>query len=262
MGSTSLSWHEVLHEAASAVRERIRRLLPQRGTRPFPAFKDLLDRNAHEAILETLRRRALSVRLVSEEGEETLGAGEFTVTADPVDGTTNLARGLPPSVVSMSAARGAHQSEVFAALVSDLIGGSSYWADPVRGALRDGRPIRVAAPVSYGEGLVSMDVSKMADLSAVAPLITRARHIRSAGCAASSLCRVAEGVLDAHVDERGTIRGTDVSAGLFILGQAGGAWTVDGSPFGGFPLLRETRIRLTAASGTELLEEIAACRSR
>ncbi|MCF8061567.1 MAG: hypothetical protein K9M82_03540 [Deltaproteobacteria bacterium] len=257
MDSISLSWHEILHEAANSVRERIRRLLPERGTMSFLAFKDLLDRHAHEAILDTLRRRAVSARLVSEEGEETFGEGEFTVTADPVDGTTNLARGLPPSVVSLSAARGMHQSEVVAGLVLDLGSGSFYWADPVRGATRDGLPIRVAPPVSYREGLISMDISKMKDISPVVSLITGARHIRSAGCAASSLCRVAEGLLDAHVDGRGSIRATDVSAGLYILGRAGGVWAVNGIPFGDFSLLRDTRFRLAAASRHDLLEEIA-----
>ena len=256
MDSISLFWLEILGEAASAVRERIRHLLPERGTVSIPSFKERLDLQAHEAIVETLRGRGVSARLVSEEGEETFGGGEFTVTADPVDGTTNLARGLPPSVVSLSAARGRFQSEVVAALVSDLPSGSTYAADPVRGAMRDGRPVMVSGPVAYRDGLISVDVSKMDDLSRMVPLITRARHIRAAGCAASSLCRVAEGSLDAHVDERGSIRATDVSAGLFILKQAGGVWAVDGDPFRDFPLQRETRFRLTAASSRDLLEEI------
>jgi myo-inositol-1(or 4)-monophosphatase len=257
MDSTSLFWLEVLGEAASAVRERIRHLLTERGTMSIPSFKERLDLRAHEAIVDTLRRRAVSARLVSEEGEETFGGGEFTVTADPVDGTTNLARGLPPSVVSLSAARGPFQSEVVAALVADLPSGSTCAADPSRGAMRDGRPITVSRPASCRDGLISVDVSKMSDLSTMVPLLTRARHIRAGGCAASSLCRVAEGVLDAHVDERGSIRAVDVSAGLFILKQAGGVWTVDGGPFRDFPLQRETRFRLTAASSPHLLEEIS-----
>jgi fructose-1,6-bisphosphatase/inositol monophosphatase family enzyme len=262
MGSTSLSWREILHETAEAVRDQTGRLLPERGAMSQESFKERLDCSAQEAILETLRRRALSVRLVSEEGVETLGSGEVTLTADPVDGTTNLARGLPPSVVSLSAARGGRQSGVFAALVMDLGSGSTYWAEADRGAYRDGLPIRVSPPVPYRDGLVSLEVSKLDDLSPVASLITGARHIRAAGCAASSLCRVAEGVLDAHVDERGSIRATDVSAGLFILSRAGGLWAVDGTRFADFPLLRETRFRLTAASSPELMEEIAERRRR
>jgi fructose-1,6-bisphosphatase/inositol monophosphatase family enzyme len=262
MDSISRSWLEILRETADAVRERTGRLLPERVSVPHAMFKERLDRSAHEAILETLQRRAVSVRLVSEEGEATFGAGEVTLTADPVDGTTNLARGLPPAVVSLSAARGEHQSGVFAGVVSDLFSGTTCWAGTEGGAYRDGLPVRVAPPVSYRDGLVSLEVSKLEDLSPVTSLITGARHIRAAGCAASSLCRVAEGVLDAHVDERGSIRATDVSAGLFILGQAGGTWAVDGQPAGDFSLRRETRFRLTAASCPDLLEEIAARRRR
>jgi fructose-1,6-bisphosphatase/inositol monophosphatase family enzyme len=71
-----------------------------------------------------------------------------------------------------------------------------------------------------------------------------------------SLCQVAAGVLDAHVDIRGILRATDASAGLLILREAGGFYNVDGEPFGDFPLTRDTRFELAAASCPELMDEI------
>jgi len=256
MNSSSPPWREILHEAADAVRLRVKGVLSGRGSCPVGELKRLLDETAQGALCDTFSRRGVSARLVSEEGEEIFGQGELIITADPVDGTTNLARGLSPSVVSLSVAERPRQGAVIHAVVSDLETGCTYYAESDRGATRNGLPIRVFGITGYGDGLISMDVSKMEDLSPVIPLITRARHIRAQGCAAVSLCHVAEGVLDAHVDIRGSIRATDISAGLFILKQAGGAYAVDGRPWGDFPLERETRVSLAAASDSALLEEI------
>ena len=256
MNSIYPPWHEILFEAAAAVRSRIQTVLPRRGSCSVEGFKRLLDETAQEALCHIFSRRAVSACLVSEEGEETFGQGEFTITADPVDGTTNLARGLSPSVVSLSVAERPRQEAVICAVILDLQSGSTYSAERGRGANRDGTPIQVSGSTGYGRGLISMDVSKMEDLSSVIPLITGARHIRSQGCAAVSLCHVAEGVLDAHLDLRGSLRATDISAGLFILQQAGGAYMVDGRPSGDFVLQRDTRVSLVAASGPPLLQEI------
>lgn len=262
MDSTSSQWLEILRETADAVRRAISPLLLKRGTVPLHRLKELLDDRAQAAIRNHLASRGVSACLVSEEGVETFGQGAYTITADPVDGTTNLARGLRPGMVSLSVSRHPRQDSVFAAVILDLDTGTEYVAQQDHHATCDGKPIRVSVPLRYHEGLISMDISKMADLSGVIPLITRARHIRSSGCAALSLCQVAEGVLDAHVDERGTIRATDVSAGLFILKQAGGCWAVDGSLFKDLPLHRESRARITATSCRELLQEIQGLISR
>lgn len=256
MDSTSNRWIETLLEAADSVRAGVSPLLAEPGARPVQRFKDLLDQHAHAAVRDTLRRSRVSARLVSEEGEATLGRGRYTVTADPVDGTTNLARGLGPSVVSLSVSETPRQHGVLAALVMELETGAVYTAGRGGPAALDGREIRVAEPVPYAEGLISLDVSKMADPSGMLPLIAGARHLRSSGCAALSLCRVAQGVLDAHVDERGSLRATDASAGVFILKQAGGCWCVNGSLGGDFSLDRRSRFRITAASSRALLEEI------
>jgi len=71
-----------------------------------------------------------------------------------------------------------------------------------------------------------------------------------------TLCHVASGTMDAHIDLRGIVRATDVSAGLLILEEAGGVYTVDGVLRGDFPLTRDTRMELVATGSTELLDEI------
>jgi myo-inositol-1(or 4)-monophosphatase len=105
---------------------------------------------------------------------------------------------------------------------------------------------------------MSLDISKGALQRPVGGIIARSRHIRQLGASALALCLVSSGVLDAHVDLRGILRATDIAAGLFILREAGGAYSIDGIPGGDMELTRESKIELVAASGQGVLKEINA----
>lgn len=246
----------MLHALSEAVQAEIMDALPQRQSTSTPRFKQLLDHVAQQAIVDTLAETRLPVRLVSEEGDMVLGEGAYTLVADPVDGTTNLSRGLQPAATSLSVSVTGAQSGVAAAIVANLYTGETYYAERGRGATLDGRPVRVAEPEEYRRALISVDVSKGSGLGRALRLLEESRHLRSEGCSSLSLCHVASGALDAHIDVRGTVRATDVSAGLLILGEAGGVYTVDGVPGGDFSLTRDTRMALVAASSRELLDEI------
>lgn len=237
-------------------------MIPRRHSLPVNEFKRLLDDEAQKAIVETLTKNRVSANLVSEEGDEVFGDGDYVIVADPVDGTTNLARGFHPAVTSISVSETPMQSGVFAGVVVNLYTGETYFAEKGKGAMHDDRTIQTAAPTQYSRALVSMELSKAPRLDAMTPLIRGSRHIRAEGCSAMSLCHVAAGVLDAHIDLRGILRATDASAGLLILREAGGVYEVDGEPFGDLPLTRETRFELVAASCPELMDEINKLLSR
>jgi myo-inositol-1(or 4)-monophosphatase len=224
---------------------------------PVGRFKDLLDARAQEAIVGALKGAPGPLSLVSEEGDLDL-PGAHILVADPVDGTTNLARGLPPAAVSLSVSESAGQSGVLAGLVMDGFTGETFYAELGKGATRDGETLRTNASVGLKGALVSMDISKAPRLEKVGPLLETARHLRALGCSAMALCRVASGTLDAHVDMRGMIRATDVSAGLFILKEAGGVYALNGRLFGEMALKRDARVDLVAAGSRELMEEIQA----
>ncbi len=219
-------------------------------------LKLLLDQTAQQAIVDTLTEVEASIKLVSEEGDRLFGGGKYTLVADPVDGSTNLSRGLRPAATSLSVSETAAQSGVVAGIVADLYTGETYYAERGRGATLDGRPIRVSSPEEYRQALISIDVSKGPRLDLTRRLIEESRHLRSEGCSSMSLCHVASGSLDAHIDVRGTVRATDVSAALLVLKEAGGVYTVDGAPGGDFPLTRRTRMALVASASRGLLDEI------
>lgn len=255
MVSFESNYEKVLNLLAEAVRRRVLPVLSKKNDLPVDGFKALLDAQAQEAILEALEGLKEPFRLVSEEGEAGTGGG-YTLVADPVDGTTNLARGLTPAATSLSLSKSGHQSGVLAGIVMDLYTGETFYAERGRGATRDGEPMRTAGPVDYEHALLSIDISKAPRLEKVGRLLENGRHIRAEGCAAMGLCRVASGVLDAHIDVRGMVRATDISAGLLILREAGGIYTLNGEVFGDMPLERDSRAELVASGSRELLEEI------
>jgi len=219
-------------------------------------FKDLLDHQAQTAIIEYLTKYNIPVKLVSEEGDHVFGDGSHVLVADPVDGTTNLSRGLRPAATSLSVSETGSQSGVVAGIVADLYTGETYYAERGGGATLDGEPVGVSRPEEYRRALISIDVSKGSRLDLTRRLIEESSHLRGEGCSSMSLCHVASGSLDAHIDVRGTVRATDVSAALLVLKEAGGVYIIDGAPGGDFPLTRQTRMALVAAASQGLLDEI------
>ena len=252
----ALAWTPILLEAAEKVRSRVRGALLRKPTLDVPELKRLLDSEAQEAILETLGHLDVSAQLISEEGDSTLGDGEMYFIVDPVDGTTNLARGVPLAVTSLAVSETPRLSGTVAGLVMNLYSGDVYRAERGMGAWRGGMPIHPARPKHPADALISIDISKGAPLEAVERLIAEAKHLRQLGSAAISLCLIASGVLDAHVDLRGMLRATDVAAGLLILKEAGGIYSINGSVGGDLELTRQSRLDLVAASGMEMLKGV------
>ena len=104
--------------------------------------------------------------------------------------------------------------------------------------------------------MIGMDISKNPAMDRLGRLIGASRHIRQQGCSAMSLCCVAAGTLDAHIDLRGFVRATDISAGLLMIREAGGVYAINGELFGDMKLTKGTKVELVAASSPRLLREI------
>ena len=251
-----MDYQKLLQALSDNIQSKVFTVTPQRGTMPVNRFKDLLDKQAQDAIIETLTKHGADVTLISEEGDQVFGTGEYIITADPVDGTTNLSRGFAPSVLSLSIATEPHQSNVVAGIVTNFYTGETYYAEKNKGATLDETPIKTSKYCPYKHGLIGMDISKDPVLEKTTKLILESRHIRQEGCSAASLCHVADGTLDAHIDLRGIVRATDISAGLHMICEAGGVYSLNGELFGDLPLTRETRCTVVAANTRRLHDEI------
>ena len=145
---------------------------------------------------------------------------------DPVDGTTNLIRGLNHSAVSLALAEGGRP--VFGAVFNPYAG-ELFTARSGGGAYLNGQPIHVTGTASLSSALVSVGTSpgrrEWAGMvfSEMRALYERSLDVRRSGCASLDLCDVACGRLDAYVER--WLLPWDYAAGAVIVAEAGGRVT-------------------------------------
>jgi len=235
---SEVDWLQVLLKCREKVKTLIHPLLkslkepqPDLGKGAGGDQMKLVDLAAEKAIVEVLLQHCFSFTLISEEsGIKEFGAKakECFVTTDPIDGTTNLIRGLPFYCSSIAVSRKPMLSGVYAGMVTDLFHGTTYTAVEGKGAYRDGAKIATSTVASLKEAVVGLDLNtyKVKEIaSQLTDLIKHTKHIRHFGANALELCFVAGGLTDAFVDIRGKLRTTDVAAGFLMIKEAGGIIT-------------------------------------
>jgi myo-inositol-1(or 4)-monophosphatase len=266
---TCVDWLQVLIHCKDNVRTHIRPLLktlkkpqPDLGVGAGGDQMKLVDLAAEKAIIEILLNHELSFTLVSEES----GIKEFGnsprqcyVTVDPIDGTTNLIRGLPFYCSSIAISRKPSLSQVFAAAVTDLFHDVMYSAFEGKGAFRNGKKITPSSTKTLDEAVIGLDLNTY-KIKEIAPqlsdLIQAIKHTRHFGANALELCYVADGLTDAFVDIRGKIRTTDVAAGFFIIKEAGGTVTSpEGKPIDARLDPKQT-LKFVASGNKEIHQQI------
>jgi myo-inositol-1(or 4)-monophosphatase len=222
----------------------------------------LVDLAAEKAIVEVLQQHSISFTLISEEsGVKEFGEApqQCYVTVDPIDGTTNLVRGLPFYASSIAVSVKPALSAVHTALVADLFHDTTYTAQESKGAYRDGEKIKPSALASLEEAVIGLDLNTY-KVREIAPqltnLIQKTKHIRHFGANALELCYVADGTTDAFVDIRGKLRTTDVAAAFLILHEAGGKITTPNGHVLDVKLDPKQKIRFIASGNKQIHKTI------
>jgi myo-inositol-1(or 4)-monophosphatase len=200
--------------------------------------------------------------LVSEEsGVKKFGAsaGECFVTVDPIDGTTNMIRGLPFYACSIAVSDKPMLDDVYAGIVADLFHDVTYTAFKGQGAYREKKKIEPSKTVSLGDAVLGLDLNTY-KVKKVAPkltaLIGETKHIRHFGANALELCYVADGLTDAFVDMRGKLRTTDVAAGFLIVKEAGGIVTSPDNQVVNVELDPKQTLSFIASGNSQIHEKI------
>jgi myo-inositol-1(or 4)-monophosphatase len=175
-------------------------------------------------------------------GEEggSVGTGSVHWYVDPIDGTSNFARGMAFWCVSIGAVI---DGEIVAGVILDPVTGNLFSAD-LTGAWLDDTPLRSGAIADEARATlitgypVARDFrldGKQASLEHFGVLAETFSTLRRPGSAALSLCHVAAGWSDAALGFG--VNPWDVTAGVLILRQAGGRYRAltlgkvpDGSP--------------------------------
>lgn len=235
---SNIDWLQILNQCKENVNTHIKPQLkhlkdpqPDLGKGAGGDTMKLVDLEAEKAIVEVMQKNNISFTLISEEsGIKEFGSNpnECYLTTDPIDGTTNLMRGLPFYCSSIAFSRKPSISQVFAAMVTDLYHGTTYMAVEGKGAFRNGEKTSTSTLASLDDAVIGMDLNTY-KVKEIAPrltdLIAQTKHIRHFGANALELCYVADGLTDSFVDIRGKLRTTDVAAGFLIVKEAGGIIT-------------------------------------
>ncbi|HYB68507.1 MAG TPA: inositol monophosphatase family protein, partial [Candidatus Acidoferrales bacterium] len=202
-------WAHVLIQCRNNVQEKIKPLLkkidkPQRdlgiGAGGDPIKN--VDLAAETAIVSTIRKHEIAFTLISEESgivEYGENPHQSYVTADPIDGTTNLIRGAPFYATSIAVSTEPTLNKVHTALVTDLFRGTTYTAQKRCGACKDDRRIRPSTSTSMEEAVIGIDLNSYR-VRNIAPRLTKlmekTKHVRHFGANALEMCYVADGTTD------------------------------------------------------------------
>jgi myo-inositol-1(or 4)-monophosphatase len=176
----------LLHEVADAVAATLVDV-GDRGMTGRRVGQYVLDVVADAAALDVLRRAGVGV-LSEESGLERPEASELVII-DPVDGSTNAARGVPWYATSLCLVDADGPA---AALVVNQASGMRFSAERGVGAWCDGEPIRPSGCTSVPDAIVG--------LNGAPPTPFGTAQSRMFGASALDLCLVAAGTLDGYVD--------------------------------------------------------------
>ncbi len=197
--ATARAIGEAVHNIPAATRR-------DRTNKPGQYALDLV---ADAVALEHLRQ--VAVRIVSEEsGVHEHSGAEVTVVVDPVDGSTNCARGIGYYCTSLCAL---DEDGPLAALILNHASGTCTTATRGGGAFRAGERLQVAKTTSPQDAVVAFGYWPTKPI--------RVKQVRILGSIALELCDVAAGGLDAHLDVGSFIAPWDYLGGYLICLEAG-----------------------------------------
>ncbi|MDA2810163.1 inositol monophosphatase [Nocardiopsis sp. RSe5-2] len=219
----------VAREAAALARriiaDRAPRSVSAKGDRDMVTDVDLA---VEEALRDFLGRETPGLGVLGEEGGRTGGGADAPYwVVDPVDGTANLARGIPLCGATVALVRG--RTAVAAAIDFPFLG-TAYAAAAGVGAYCGDERLHVSETADEAAALVSVgdfavgpgaEAKNRVRLGLLERLGARVQRIRMLGTAAADLAWTAHGRLDAALILAN--RPWDTAAGVLLVREAGGA---------------------------------------
>jgi myo-inositol-1(or 4)-monophosphatase len=175
---------------------------------------------AVEAMLRTCIARVFPTDgFLGEEGGGTTADDLWIV--DPIDGTSNFARGDPQWCVSIGFV---HKLQPVIGVIHAPTLGETFAARRGSGATLNGRPIRVSGSTDVASAAVEIGWSGRRPfpeyLNLVSDVCNLGATVKRSGSGALGLANVAAGRTDAYLERH--INSWDVAAGIVIVEEAGG----------------------------------------
>ena len=209
-------------EIAATIGRAQRRLRPadvrRKGVGDFVTTVDVRS----ERFLRRVLQKALpEAGFLGEESTPSDLGRDWIWVVDPIDGTSNFARGLPHFAVSVALLQA---GDPVLALVHCAPENALYVAGRGSGVRRQGRRLRTPTGRLDDGSIVGCQWFRgQQQLDFLARLQQRGSRIRTLGSSVTQLVDVAVGRLDANVQEQGRI--WDIAAAGLVVEEAGGRFT-------------------------------------
>lgn len=224
----------------------------------------LFDREAEDLIVGGLIESGIGFEIITEERPSftTQPSPAYRIVIDPVDGSTNVQRGIMAASVALAvlpADAPITPERVLWALVGELFSGTVYEAGKGVGAFYNGQLCQASKMRHYNRCLLGINADGR-DRAALQSLLIDASPatMRRSGSSALDLVYVANGAYDAFVDIGNILTGESFLASASIVLESGGIVTDEcGHPLRPIGSLNEG-YSLVAAASKALHNEILA----
>ena len=184
-----------------------------------------VDKQAEDYIVSKIREPFPSHSIIAEESGKLDGEKEKRWFIDPVDGTSNYARGLPLFATSIAYAE---KGEMRLGCIYDPMRDECFYAEKGSGAWLNGKTIHVSNTKELINAMLvtgfPYDIHKKENnINHFSNIIREVHTLRRLGSAAIDLVYVAAGRLDGYWEI--DISPWDIAAGTLIIEEAGGTVT-------------------------------------
>ena len=230
----------------------------------FGDYSHQFDILTERAIIGSLKKSLGDVYIVSEEaGEIPCSNPRFYALVDPVDGSNNVAYGLPFNASAIMISKGVHLSDAVAAGVIDHSTGRIYLGDLETGVTVDGEKPKIKKNSTLSKALVFVDLASLKKDSEDSTnptewtirLARKARHVRFFAAASLEIAYILDGRADAYVCLSKDLKLMDFAAPITLLKWIGGAYLIIGGEEN--PSIYDRgRYGVIAATSESLLQEI------
>ena len=222
----------------------------------------VIDRRCEDVAFTELRRMHDEghefVAVSEERGEVTFGNSPAArVVIDPIDGSLNARRTIPPHALSVAVASGDSMADVEFGFVHDFGADEEFSAARGRGARLDGEPLTPPDPPEKLEvvGVESASPERIGQVTA--SLGDEVYRLRVVGAIAIALVYTAAGRFDGMLANR-PCRSVDAAGGQLILREAGGKVAFGELELAQAPLDLDARYVVAGARNAQGLETVLA----
>lgn len=228
------------------------------------AFGDIStigDLTCEEVIVKIISSKLRDVSFITEErgiiGD--IKNSEHIVLIDPIDGSTNMKRGIRFFSAGVAVFKGVNYNDIAAAGVIDIPSGQVFFADRTELYVDKEKP-SPRNVIKLEKAVISLDFRPLKREGEIVEifrnLCRKIRHVRNLGSSLLEICQIVTGKIDAFVCLTPELRLFDLIPALFILQRAGGCWIMDKSKINLTEQMVNEKYAVIAASNNHLLEEI------